>query len=144
MVIDEGSLQEVERYYQSSEKTLLTNPINLHGIGEYGKTQLASNCCRQAQVASRFQAILWVDASARIFTSVTDDFLPDGSYKTSTDSSVQLLLNIMNTWTHSWLLVFDNTEGPIAFSNKSGEKGHVLFISRQAASQTLGHNVHLL
>ncbi len=123
----------------------------LQGMGGSGKTQLALECCRHAEVTLGFMATLWIDASSpasivqsyKDITSYISKKLPDGDDGTA---AVCIVQNTLRDWKQRWLVVFDNYDDPTAFRKDPidkyiprGDKGSILFTSRHQDSQRLGH-----
>jgi tetratricopeptide (TPR) repeat protein len=127
--------------------------VVLQGTGGSGKTQLAIDCCRQAEKNLRFIATFWIDASSTIsvmrsykaIASRLSKKVPDNSNQEILVSVVQDTLRELQ---HRWLVVFDNYDNPTAFKDQlityyipTGRNGSILFTSRCGDSARLGHYI---
>ena len=147
-------LNEIQRY-QPSERVIAANVVVLVGMGGCGKSQLALDYCQQAQADGRFAAIFWVDASspntvAQSYATIAAAISKANVDTTDTAANIRLVKDIISTWTTTWLLVFDNFDEPKAFNEKpiqdyfpQGKKGFIIFTSRHAESDRLGHSINI-
>ena len=149
----EHLLREIEECHQVNETTSWANLAVLHGLGGCGKTQLALDYCERTRRAGTFDAIFWIDASSpatimQCYITMAATIFPDEEHKFSKEESVRPLLDSIETWSCSWLLVFDNVDGSGCFEYNvlrnfvpQGKRGHLLFTCRDAATIDFGHSI---
>jgi len=128
---------------QSSQRSVV-----LYGIGGSGKTQLAIQCCHQAEEKG-FIAALWIDASSpatvedsyRIIAKIIIKSFPDTE---DIQALISLTQNTIRSWSQRWLMVFDNYDNPKRFQQKrikeyipGGKSGCILFTSRHSGLTSL-------
>ncbi|KAI8624763.1 hypothetical protein F5Y19DRAFT_453228 [Xylariaceae sp. FL1651] len=122
----------------------------LQGLGGQGKTQIALEYCRRCQIAKKYKAILWANASSE--QSLRDSFeafsdslkTPDDSL-TDSESRVRYTKQILTDWTEPWLLVFDNFDDPSKFALQDyippSVQGHIIITTRTADVTKLGNGI---
>jgi hypothetical protein len=121
----------------------------LYGMGGQGKTALAVDFCRQAEMKNLFLAIFWLDASTEealkkglvAISGVVKRRL-DQTFE-SNDERVDFTLQVIESWNRPWLLVFDNFDNPDHFQNLSryilpSPHGSFLVTSRNSNLSRLG------
>src|SRR5947209_4490309 len=125
----------------------------LPGMGGSGKTQLALECCRQAEEDMGFVATLWVDASSPVsvvqsYNIIARKILKDVREDSDSEATISLVQDTLRDWKQRWLVVFDNYDNPKAFQSQGirnyiphGKNGYILFTSRHEDSARLGHQV---
>lgn len=121
----------------------------LYGMGGQGKTTLALNFCREAEMRHLFQAIFWLDASSedtlsKGFVTISElvkrheDRLFD-----TTDDRIRFARERIEEWNRPWLFIMDNYDDPCRLSNitsyiPNSKHGSILVTSRQANLERLG------
>ena len=125
----------------------------LLGMGGSGKTQLALECCRQAEEDMGFVATLWVDASSPVsvvqsYNIIARKILKDVREDNDSEATISLVQDTLRDWKQRWLVVFDNYDNPKDFQSQGirnyiphGKNGYILFTSRHEDSARLGHQV---
>ena len=148
-------IQTIRRYHQLPDTVVLAKTVVLYGIGGCGKSQLALEYCRQCREASFFDRIVWLDASSRdsiilSYSAVAEGILPKEMRPTNKRACVQMILDIIESWTGPWLLVLDNFGGSQPFTHNSilnflpqGSSGCYLFTTRHGAARSLGHPIQV-
>lgn len=143
----EAILSEMEEKFERSSTVIL------QGMGGQGKTQLAIEYCQRSRENSCYKGIFWVDSSSepalkRSF-EVIAEVLTDhrGGFK-SVDERIAYVKTTLSSWTHPWLLVFDNYDDPILFPNAldfmpPSNYGRVLLTSRHADVSRYGALIHI-
>lgn len=138
--------EELSRWLLSDSSP---RPVVLCGIGGSGKTQLAIQCCREAEERG-FLATLWVDASSPIsieqsYNIIAKAIQKDFADKDDVQTTISLVQDTLRSWPERWLVVFDNYDNPKAFQKTSireylpqGKNGYILFTSRHAGLEHLG------
>src|SRR5438552_1714191 len=94
----------------------------LLGMGGSGKTQLALECCRQAEEDMDFVATLWVDASSPVsvvqsYNVIARKFLKGVRDDSNSKATIALVQDTLRNWKQRWLVVFDNYDKPNAFQS---------------------------
>ena len=134
---------------------LLSNPertkVVLLGMGGSGKTQLALECCRRAEADSGFTAVIWIDASspvtvAQSYNTIALKMTGGNQSITNVEESMGIVERRIRQQEGKWLIVFDNFDNPKDFQEHNiqyyipqAADGRVLFTSRHASSERLGH-----
>jgi len=125
----------------------------LLGMGGSGKTQLALECCRQAEEDMGFVATLWVDASSPVsvvqsYNVIAGKILKDEHDNSDSKAIISLVQDTLRDWKQRWLVVFDNYDNPKAFQSQGirnyipyGKNGYILFTSRHEDSVRLRHQI---
>ena len=141
-------LAEVERWLLNEHQP---TAIVLLGMGGSGKTQLALECCRIAEASLSFVAIIWIDASlpatvAQSYNSIALKVTGESQAIVNIAESIAIVEVALRQRKGKWLAVFDNFDKPKDFQEYSiqhyvpkAANGRVLFTSRHADSQRLGH-----
>lgn len=148
----EDLLDEIGQFFQEDGTTLWGKRVVLHGIGGCGKTQLALEYCERSSKAGIFDAIFWIDATSlatimQCYVTIAATVFPD-EQAIPGHEDVRPILNSIETWGYSTLLVFDNFDGRDLYENHAfhdlvphGKTGHLLFTSRNTTAMELAHFV---
>ena len=127
-----------------------TNVVLL-GMGGSGKTQLALECCRRAEADSSFTAVIWIDASlpvtvAQSYNNIALKMTGGNQSITNVEESMAIVERRIQQQEGKWLIVFDNFDNPKDFQEHDiryyipkATNGRILFTSRHATSERLGH-----
>ena len=133
---------------KTGSKTQQPNVAVLLGMGGQGKTALALEYCRRAQVNGYFKSILWIDAAST--TTVNHSFENLADYLTKRkrtfedmQACVDFVKDTIETWAAPWMVVFDNFDQPDKIPNimnyvPNASDGAVLVTTRHAESAGLG------
>ncbi|KAH0551461.1 hypothetical protein GP486_007324, partial [Trichoglossum hirsutum] len=152
-VARENLLKEIEVTYHHSKDLVDPTVVVLFGMGGSGKTQLALEYCRRTEASRRFTSIFWVDASnpstiAQSFLSIAEMISRKKWVLADADASMRFVTDAISAWQNPWLIVFDNFDKPSAFKNINmkdyfprGKNGAILFTSRFAGAERLGHMI---
>lgn len=146
----------IQRLLSRTSSSSSSRIVVLLGMGGSGKTQLALELCRQAEENFGFIAVLWIDASspnsviqsykviAKKIQSRENESDVDGQ------SAISLVQDTVQKWKRRWLIIFDNYDTPSVFRDQdirfyvpNGKNGHILFTSRHADSERLGHCIRV-
>lgn len=138
--------QELTRWLLNDSSPL---PVVLCGIGGSGKTQLAIQCCREAE-ESGYLATLWIDSSSptsveQSYNAIAKALHKDFADENDIQTTISLVQNTLRSWSQKWLMVFDNYDNPKAFQKRSireyipeSKNGYILFTSRHTGLELLG------
>jgi tetratricopeptide (TPR) repeat protein len=122
-------------------------------MGGCGKSQLALEYCHQAEHNGIYSAIFWIDATSpttaqQSFTTAAQAMSKPNFSVADDEGNLQFVRNTLSTWHGKWLLVFDNFDDPMSFSNKSikqyfprGGQGSVLITGRHEEAKSLGQHI---
>ncbi|TGO55795.1 hypothetical protein BOTNAR_0237g00120 [Botryotinia narcissicola] len=85
--------------------------------GGSGKTQLALHYCRKAVSQGGFNAVLWIDGTAKTsidqsFSRIVDSIIRKSLGSVDITSFPVLVRKQIEMWKEPWLLVFDNFDDP--------------------------------
>ncbi len=120
-------------------------------MGGSGKTQLALECCRRAEADSSFAAVIWIDASspatvAQSYSTIALKVTGGSQSIVDVEESMAIVEGALQQQKGKWLAVLDNFDNPKDFQGHSiqhyvpkATNGNVLFTSRHASSERLGH-----
>lgn len=124
-------------------------PVVLCGIGGSGKSQLAIQCCREAE-ESGYLATLWVDSSTpasveQSYNAIAKALHKDFADEDDIQTTISLVQDTLRSWPQRWLMVFDNYDNPKVFRKRSireyipeSKNGFILFTSRHTGLELLG------
>ena len=124
-------------------------------MGGSGKTQLALECCRRVEADSSFTAVIWIDASSP--ATVTQSYstialkIHSGPQSISdVEENIATVERALQQQKGKWLVVLDNfdnlkdfQEHNIQYYIPKAANGRVLFTSRHASSERLGHVIRV-
>lgn len=148
-----GLLEKINEELQSPGITTRPLVFVLLGMGGCGKSQLALEYCHQAEQNGIYSAIFWIDATSPTTTqqsfSATAQAMSKPNFSLADDEgNLQFVRNTLGTWHGKWLLVFDNFDDPMSFSNKSikeyfprGGQGSALIAGRHEEGKSLGQHI---
>ena len=92
----------------------------LHALGGQGKSQIALEYCQSSR--ERYSGIFWVNASTEAlavqsYTGIakTLGFAALAGTRDD-DETIRSVVDFLEGWNKSWLLVFDNYDDPDTFS----------------------------
>ncbi|KAF4630452.1 hypothetical protein G7Y89_g7685 [Cudoniella acicularis] len=133
----------------TQESGTATRVCILCGMGGQGKTALAIDSCRQAELNHLFLAIFWLDASSTEALKkgliAISDMVKHSMDQTdrSDEERIEFTLQIIGSWNRSWLLIFDNYDNPDQFQSlsrymPSSSQGSILVTSRNSDLARLG------
>ena len=141
------------------DKCLLSKPkatsVVLLGMGGSGKTQLALECCRRAEADSSFTAVIWIDASspatiAQSYSTIALKVIGGSQSLVDVEESMAIVEGALQQQKREKLAVLDNFDSPKDFQEHSiqhyvpkATNGSVLFTSRHASSERLGHVIRV-
>jgi hypothetical protein len=148
-----GVLEKINRELQAPG--IMSGPLVfvLLGMGGCGKSQLALEYCHQAEHNGIYSAIFWIDATSpttaqQSFTTAAQAMSKPNFSVADDEGNLQFVRNTLSTWHGKWLLVFDNFDDPMSFSNKSikeyfpqGGQGSVLVTGRHEEAKSLGQYI---
>ena len=145
-------LEETDEWLlNESEET----SVVLLGMGGSGKTQLALECCRRAESNSSFTAVLWIDASspmtvAQSYSAIALKVTGGSQSVFGIEESMAIVEGALQQQKGRWLAVLDNFDDPRSFEKHGlrhyvpkAKNGGVLFTSRNASSERLGHVIRV-
>lgn len=124
-------------------------------MGGSGKTQLALECCRKAEANPKFTTVIWIDASSpdsveQNYKSVATKLAGTGDSNFDIEKHIAIVEETLRQRQARWLAVFDNFDDPRAFQTRNiqhyiptAENGSILFTSRNASSERLGHVIQV-
>ncbi|KAF7925221.1 hypothetical protein EAE99_006085 [Botrytis elliptica] len=124
--------------------------IVLQGMGGSGKTQLALHYCRKAVSQGGFNAVLWVDGTAKMsveqsFSRIADSIIGKSLEAVDIKSFPALVRNQIETWKELWLLVFDNFDDPADYDITEylpqSDFGLIIVTGRHPAANDLGYSI---
>lgn len=109
--------------------------VVIRGLGGQGKTQLALKYCRRTRDAP-FPVTLWIDANSQ--QTVKQSLEAFSERLGLSDSKADRVVCAIGSWTHPWLMVFDNHDDPDSFNNiqdfiPESDHGAVIITTRNAA-----------
>ncbi|KAI9641409.1 hypothetical protein NHQ30_010211 [Ciborinia camelliae] len=146
--------KDVLNHIQTALHACQNNPsiVVLTGVGGQGKTQIALEFCHQH--LSFFQGVFWVDASSRVSASRGYERILKTIDSTKVlaggEENKSLLKNTLRDWKEPWLLVFDNYDDPMSFSDLSSffpaatsKSSAIIVTSRHMSSSRLGSHLKL-
>ena len=145
-------LDELHEYFSMKSET--TNVVLL-GMGGSGKTQLALDYCRRAEVELNFTAAIWIDASspatvAQSYSTIARKVTCSPQSIVEVDESMAIVERALQQQKGKWLAVLDNFDNPKDFQEHSiqhyvpkASHGSVLFTSRHESSERLGHVIRV-
>jgi tetratricopeptide (TPR) repeat protein len=148
-----GLLEKVNGHLQAPINAAMPMVFVLLGMGGCGKSQLALEYCHQAEHNRTYSAIFWIDATSPItaqqgFATAAQTMSKPNFNVADDEGNLQFVRNALSSWHGKWLLVFDNFDDPMSFSNKSikeyfprGGQGSVLITSRHAEAKSLGQHI---
>jgi hypothetical protein len=146
-------VREINGNFEKARKRPSEPPVViLLGMGGSGETQLALAYCQAGKVNQTFNAIFWVGASNPITLAQSYALISEnihGRKQDFTDSKEMILSVVRNieSWTCSWLMMFDNFDRPSIFQETGNfmreywpdsGRGAALFISRHGDTILLG------
>lgn len=120
----------------------------LLGLGGQGKTSIALEHCRQAQINGHFTSILWVDATSLLtleqsFENISAEITGYSRTFPNSRAAVQFVKRTVQEWAKPWLMIFDNYDHVDRISNimdytPKVADGAVLITSRSEECESLG------
>ena len=126
-----------------------SNPgvLVIQGLGGQGKTQVALEFCQRAITSDLVEAVFWIDAASEVsltksFEAIYAKIKPATSEKTSSELQIAFVMKRLATSKTVWLMVFDNFDDPISFSNiqdffPASRHGTILVTSRHTDTEAL-------
>ena len=134
-----------------SIKTVSPKVVVLLGMGGQGKTQIALEYCRRAQVSGTFSLVFWLDASSeksliRSYGDIAGKLAKNQTTFLKETARVSYVKNFLSQHNSNWLCVFDNFDRPDLFHNVKdyfppGGKGAIIFTSRHPGAERLGVSI---
>jgi NB-ARC domain len=128
----EDDLEQIELKFSLDGFSRL---VVIKGLGGQGKTQLALDYCRRSK-ANGVRAIFWLDASSDSSVRASFENI-SAQLKGSLEEiipGVEFVKERLSSWPDTWILVFDNSDGPAAFNIfgyvPNGESGRILVTTR--------------
>jgi Heterokaryon incompatibility protein (HET) len=127
-----------------------TNPATtvLHGMGDQGKTKLAVEYTQRKLAAKLIQAVVFVDASSedslkRSLELICDELNPANNIIKDPALRISTTIDILNSWSISWILLLDNYDDPLGFDKlhyhiSKFKEALVIVTSRDQNLQRLG------
>ena len=124
-------------------------------MGGSGKTQVALECCRRAEADSSFTAVIWIDALspatvAQSYSTIALKIIGGTRSIADVKESMAIVERALQQQKGKWLAVLDNFDNPKDFQEHSiqhyipkATNGSVLFTSRHASSERLGHVIRV-
>ena len=124
-------------------------------MGGFGKTQLALECYRRAEADPSFTTVLWIDASspatvAQNYNSFASTFHAASRSINDVEKSIAAVERALQQQKGKWLAILDNFDNPADFQEHNiqyyipkAANGRLLFTSRHASSERLGHVVRV-
>ena len=126
-------------------------------MGGSGKTQLALELCRQMEESLDFMAVLWIDASSpysviQSYKMIAKKMQDDrDDCEIDSQGAFPFVQDKVQNWKRRWLIIFDDYDTPSVFRDHkvrfyipSGRNRHVVFTSRHADSERLGHCIRVV
>ena len=115
----EVELEKISAFFNCEVKE--PRILILNALGGQGKSQIALEYCQRSRVA--YQGIFWINSTSKSTTtqslvSVARE-LDDSAVEALDDDNakVKFALHTLEQWHDRWLLVFDNYDDPITFSD---------------------------
>jgi Tfp pilus assembly protein PilF len=148
-----GVLEKINQELQPPGITTRPLVFVLLGMGGCGKSQLALEYCHQAEYNGIYSAIFWIDATSptiaqQSFATAAQAMSKPNFSAADDEGNLQFVRETLGKWHGKWLLVFDNFDDPMPFSNKSvkeyfprGGQGSVLITGRHEEAKNLGHHI---
>ncbi|MCJ1231793.1 hypothetical protein MMC12_008472 [Toensbergia leucococca] len=145
-------LKELDTCLSSKPKA---TSVVLLGMGGSGKTQVALECCRRAEADSSFTAVIWIDALspatvAQSYSTIALKIIGGTRSIADVKESMAIVERALQQQKGKWLAVLDNFDNPKDFQEHSiqhyipkATNGSVLFTSRHASSERLGHVIRV-
>ena len=92
----------------------------LHALGGQGKSQIALEYCQRSRVT--YKGIFWINCTSRSTTvqslvHIAQELGGSAVEVLNDDDKVKFTLRTLKQWDKRWLMVFDNYDDPITFSN---------------------------
>ena len=124
-------------------------------MGGSGKTQLALEYCRRAEADSSFTAVIWIDASSpatvtQSYNTIALKIIGGTQSITDVEESIAIVERALQQQKGKWLAVLNNFDNPKDFQEHSiqhyilnATNGRILFTSRHASSERLGHVIRV-
>ena len=122
--------------------------VVLLGMGGQGKTQIALEYCRRAQISGAFKFMFWLDASSedsliQSYGNVAGKLTGHRTTFSDDDARVAYVKNFLSQQSSNWLFVFDNFDRPDLFPNVKdyfplGGTGAFIVTSRHPGAERLG------
>ena len=111
------------------------------------------NIAIKQNTTERYSAIFWIDATSpttahQSFTAAAQAMSKPNFSAADDEGNLQFVRNKLSTWHGKWLLVFDNFDDPMSFSNKNikeyfprGGQGSILITGRHEEAKNLGRHI---
>ncbi|KAF2671127.1 hypothetical protein BT63DRAFT_412193 [Microthyrium microscopicum] len=125
--------------------------IVLQGMGGQGKTQTALEYCHRAWRRERYKAVMWLNATSesslvKSLANLAELFKEPGQILIDNEARAQFVKRVLESWSESFLLVFDNYDEPEQFRNvheyfPAADQGRILFTTRDPDTWRLGKQI---
>ena len=132
---------EIEKWLLDEHQLMA---VVLLGMGGSGKTQLALECCRKAEITSSFAAVIWIDTSLLVTVVQSYNIIASKVTKRSQKildiaESMAIVEDVLQQWKKKWLVVFNNFDNFKEFQEHNIQgyvpkvaNGKILFTNRHA------------